>query len=77
MIEWSEAGAEHTCLVQHLQCALIAGDVQLVPRAALERTATVGANLRRDAEAPQKSERASRHRGTGDIEMDRDLAAAL
>jgi hypothetical protein len=63
--------------VQHLQGTLIAGDVQLVPRAALERTATIRADLRRDSEAAQESERSSSHCGTSDVEMDRDLPPAL
>ncbi len=41
----TEARTENPGLVQDLKGAFVAGDVQLVPRPALERTTTIGTNL--------------------------------
>ena len=55
----------------------VAGDMKLVSRAAVEGAAPVGPDLRPDAERAQQAERAARHGGINDVEMDRDLAASL
>ena len=72
----SESRAEHTGFVQDLERALVSGDVQLVARRTVERTALVRADLGCDSECAQKAECASRDSRVGDVEMDRDRAAS-
>lgn len=76
-LERSETGGEHSGFVEHLQRAVISGYVQLVPRAPVEGVTCVRPDLGRDAERSQKAERAASDRRIGDIEVHRDLAAAL
>jgi hypothetical protein len=63
--------------VEHLQRAVVSGNVQLVPGAPVEGVTRVRPDLGRDAERAQKAERTARDSRIGDIEVHRDLAAAL
>lgn len=67
--------AEDPRLVEHLERTLVAGDMELVPRRAVERAALVRANLRRDTERAEQTECTTRDRGLGDVEVDGDLPA--
>jgi hypothetical protein len=51
MFKWTEPRADDAGFVQHLDCALVSLDMQLIPRPALERTTPIRADLGRDAEA--------------------------
>ncbi len=77
MFERCQAGADDSGLVQNLQRPVVSGDVQLVAGSTVEGASAVGANLGGDAECPQEAEGAPRHGGVDDVEVDRDLAAAL
>jgi hypothetical protein len=76
-LEWRQAGGEHSGFVEDLQRAIVSGDVQLVPRAPVEGVPRVRPDLGRDAERAQKAEGSASDRRVNDIEMHRDLAAAL
>jgi hypothetical protein len=72
-----EAGREHAGLVEHLECAIVSGNVQLIPRASIEGVSCVRPDLGHDAERTQQTERSTRDRRVADVEMHGDLAAAL
>src|SRR4051812_5672842 len=74
--ERRDAHAQHSCLVQNLERALVSRDMKLVPPAAPEGAAPVGAGLRRNAEPAQEAERAARDGGFRQVEVNGDLAAA-
>jgi hypothetical protein len=76
-LERSQVGGEHSGFVEHLQCTLVSGDVQLVSRAPFESVTRVRPDLGRDAECAQQAEGSARDRGVRDVEMHGDLAAAL
>lgn len=61
--------------MQDLERPFVAGDVELIARAALEGPAAVRPDLGVDAEGTQEAESATRDRRVGDVEMHRDLAA--
>jgi hypothetical protein len=63
--------------VEHLQRAVVSGYVQLVPRAPVKGVTRVRPDLGRDAERAQKAERTASNSRIGDVEVHRDLAAAL
>ena len=73
-LEGREAGSEHSGLVEHLECTVVAGDVQLVPRASIESVSCIGPNLGDDAESAQQTERSTRDGRVADVEMHRDRA---
>ena len=77
MFERCQAGADDSGLVQNLQRPVVSGDVQLVAGSPVEGASPVGADLGGDAERPQEAEGAPRHGGVDDVEVNRDLAAAL
>jgi hypothetical protein len=76
MLERRQPRAHNARLVQDLERALVARDVELVPHAALERPAAVGPDLRRDAEAAQEAERTPGDRRIREIQVNRHLSAA-
>jgi len=76
-LERCQARSEHSRFVEHLQSAFVSCDVQLVPRAAIEGLSRVRPDLGRDPERAQETEGSARDRRVGDVEMHRDLAAAL
>lgn len=61
--------------MQNLERPFVAGDMELIAGAALERAAAVCPDLGIDAERPQQAECAPRNRRIGDVEMDRHLTA--
>jgi hypothetical protein len=63
--------------VKHLQRAFVSGDVELVPRAAVERSPRVRPDLGRDPERAQEAEGSAGHRRVCDVEMHGNLAATL
>src|SRR5712692_10725375 len=77
MFERCEPRAQYSGFVQDLQSVLVTGDVQLVARPSLERAAAVRSELRGNAKPAQKAERAASDGRVGDVEVDRDLAAAF
>ena len=62
MLERREACAQNACLVEDLQRALVAGDVQLISRGSFKRPPAVRADLGGDAKRTQQAERAARNR---------------
>ena len=76
-LERRQAGSEHSGFVEHLQRTVVSGYVQLIPRAPVEGVPRVRPDLGRDAERAQKAEGPASDRRVGDVEMHRDLAAAL
>jgi hypothetical protein len=76
-LERREAGGEHSGFVEHLQRAFVPGDVELVPRAAVEGSPRVRPDLGRDSERAQQAEGSAGHRGVCDVEMHGKLAATL
>jgi hypothetical protein len=63
--------------VQELQCVGVSGDVQLVSRAPFESMPRVRPDLGRDAEGAQQAKSSAGDRRVADVEVNRDLAAAL
>jgi len=76
-LERRQPGGEHSGFVEHLQRALVSGDVQLVPRAAVEGSPRVRPDLGRDPERAQEAEGSAGYSRVCDVEMHGDLAAAL
>jgi hypothetical protein len=72
-----EPGREHAGLVEHLECAIVSGNVQLIPRASIEGVSCVRPDLGHDAERTQQTERSTGDRRVADVEMHGDLATAL
>jgi len=68
-LERREAGSEHSGLVEHLECTIVSGDVQLIPRASVESVSCIGPNLGHDAESAQQTERSTRDSRVADVEM--------
>ena len=75
--ERCQARGEDARLVEHLECAVVSGDVQLIPRASGEGVACVRSDLGHDTEHTQQTEGATRYCRVADVEMYGDLAAAL
>jgi hypothetical protein len=75
MFERSQTCAEDAGLVEHLKCAIVSGDVELVSRSAVERATAVGPDLRGDAECSQQAERTACNRRVRDVEVNGDLAS--
>jgi hypothetical protein len=63
--------------VENLQRMFVAGDVELVARAAFKGATPVGTNLRADSEDSEEAECAPRHRGIGHVQMDGHLTASF
>jgi hypothetical protein len=76
-LERRESGGEHARLVEHLERAIVSGDVQLIPRPSGESVSWVRPDLGDDAERAQQTERSTRDRRVANVEMQGDLAAAL
>jgi len=76
-LERRQPRGEHSCFVEHLQRPFISGDVELVPRAAVECLPRVCPDLGRDPESAQEAEGSARHRRVSDVEVHGDLAATL
>ena len=74
-LERRETVADHARLAQHLQRAVVAGDMELVARLPPEGVALIGADLGRDAQLAQETESAPRRSGAREVEVERDLAA--
>lgn len=62
--------------MQHLKRPLVSLDVELIAGRAVERTASVGADLGGDGERAQEAEGAASHGGVGHIQMYGYLAAS-
>jgi hypothetical protein len=77
MFDWCESGGEYACLVEHLKSALVASDVQLVARSALEAAPAIRADLGGDAERPQKAEGPARDCRVDDVEMHGHFTASF
>jgi hypothetical protein len=77
MVDWREPRTQDSCFIQDLKCALVSRDMELVSRRTLERAQPVRSNLRPDFECPEKTEGAASNRGIGNVEVHRDLSAAL